>query len=154
MNKHWTKCVSVTTGGKPHFWVARDKPKGFLLCWVIWCRRKKTWTVERADGVVLTEAASEQDAKDWVDRDGLSPMMHAAREAMAGMSENQLLAMRCGDFYEFLFEQAKVVSAILKLALCKRNNVFMCGVVFHAAHDYFKRLEEAGYTVVVKEDWK
>src|SRR5262249_46471547 len=60
-----------------------------------------------------------------------------------------LLLFRLGDFYEMFFDDAKEASALLNVALTKRNGVPMCGVPYHAAHGYIRRLIKAGRPVAV-----
>ncbi len=60
-----------------------------------------------------------------------------------------LLLFRLGDFYEMFFEDAKEGSAILNVALTKRNQTPMCGIPFHAADNYVRRLIKAGRRVAI-----
>jgi len=62
-----------------------------------------------------------------------------------------LLLFRLGDFYEMIFDDARVASDILKLTLTKRNGVPMAGVPFHAAPGYVRRLVKAGKRVAIAE---
>jgi DNA mismatch repair protein MutS len=47
------------------------------------------------------------------------------------------------------FEDAKRAAAVLNLALTKRNEVPMCGIPFHAAEGYLRKLVGAGMRVAV-----
>jgi len=60
-----------------------------------------------------------------------------------------LLLFRLGDFYELFFEDAKEASALLNVALTKRNSVPMCGVPYHAAQNYIAKLIKAGRRVAI-----
>lgn len=65
-----------------------------------------------------------------------------------------ILFYRMGDFYEMFFEDAKIASGILEIALTSRNKkeanpIPMCGVPFRAAQSYIARLIEAGHKVAV-----
>ncbi|MEM7387698.1 MAG: DNA mismatch repair protein MutS, partial [Verrucomicrobiota bacterium] len=53
--------------------------------------------------------------------------------------------------YELFFEDAKVATDILSLALTKRNGIPMCGVPHHAAEGYIGKLIDAGKRVAVAE---
>jgi DNA mismatch repair protein MutS len=67
-----------------------------------------------------------------------------------------LLFYRMGDFFELFFEDAKVASACLDIALTKRGEdsgepVPMCGVPAHSAEAYLARLIKAGHRVAIAE---
>ncbi|NVM22370.1 MAG: DNA mismatch repair protein MutS [Desulfobacterales bacterium] len=67
-----------------------------------------------------------------------------------------ILFYRMGDFYEMFFEDAKVASRILEIALTSRNKkdeeaIPMCGVPHHAAQAYVARLIEQGFKVAICE---
>ncbi|MDE5832761.1 MAG: DNA mismatch repair protein MutS, partial [Desulfovibrio sp.] len=67
-----------------------------------------------------------------------------------------LLFFRMGDFYELFFDDARVASAELQLALTSRNKndpnfVPMCGFPWHAAQPYLTQLLEKGYNVAICE---
>ena len=67
-----------------------------------------------------------------------------------------ILFYRMGDFYEMFFEDAKVASRILGIALTSRGTyngekVPMCGVPHHASKSYVAKLIEAGRKVAVCE---
>ena len=67
-----------------------------------------------------------------------------------------LLFYRMGDFYELFFDDAKVASETLGIALTKRGkhageDVPMCGVPVHAAEDYLHKLIAAGHRVAICE---
>jgi DNA mismatch repair protein MutS len=61
-----------------------------------------------------------------------------------------------GDFYEMFFEDAKIASRILEIALTSRNKndekpIPMCGIPYHAANAYIAPLIEEGLKVAICE---
>ncbi len=81
--------------------------------------------------------------------DALTPMMQQYQRLRRSVPEDVLLLFRLGDFYELFFEDAKEASSLLNLALTKRNGVPMCGMPYHAAHNYIAKLIKAGRRVAV-----
>ena len=77
----------------------------------------------------------------------LSPMMQQYQRLRASVPADTLLLFRLGDFYELFFEDAKIASGLLNLALTKRNEVPMCGMPYHAAQGYIAKLITAGHRV-------
>ena len=82
-------------------------------------------------------------------RDALTPMMQQYRRLRSSIPADTLLLFRLGDFYELFFEDAKEASALLNVALTKRNGVPMCGVPYHAAQTYIAKLIKAGRRVAI-----
>src|SRR5438874_1913915 len=82
-------------------------------------------------------------------RDALTPMMQQYRRLRGSIPADTLLLFRLGDFYELFFEDAKEASALLNVALTKRNGVPMCGVPYHAAQIYVAKLIKAGRRVAI-----
>jgi DNA mismatch repair protein MutS len=82
-------------------------------------------------------------------RDALTPMMQQYRRLRGSIPADTLLLFRLGDFYELFFEDAKEASALLNVALTKRNGVPMCGVPYHAAQSYIAKLIKAGRRVAI-----
>src|SRR5213596_534114 len=82
-------------------------------------------------------------------RDALTPMMQQYRRLRGSIPADTLLLFRLGDFYELFFEDAKEASALLNVALTKRNGVPMCGVPYHAAQTYIAKLIKAGRRVAI-----
>src|SRR5258707_6572024 len=82
-------------------------------------------------------------------QDALSPMMQQYQRLRKSIPPDTFLLFRLGDFYEMFFDDAKEASALLNVALTKRNGVPMCGVPYHAAHGYIRRLINAGRRVAV-----
>jgi DNA mismatch repair protein MutS len=82
-------------------------------------------------------------------KDALSPMMQQYQRLRKSIPPDTLLLFRLGDFYEMFFDDAKEASGLLNVALTKRNGVPMCGVPYHAAHGYIRRLIKAGRRVAI-----
>jgi DNA mismatch repair protein MutS len=82
-------------------------------------------------------------------QDALTPMMQQYQRLRKSIPPDTLLLFRLGDFYEMFFDDAKEASALLNVALTKRNGVPMCGVPYHAAQGYIRRLINAGKRVAV-----
>src|ERR1700751_4209080 len=82
-------------------------------------------------------------------RDALTPMMQQYHRLRKSIPADTLLLFRLGDFYELFFEDAKEASALLNVALIKRNTVPMCGVPYHAAQSYIAKLIKAGRRVAI-----
>src|SRR5262245_6231166 len=82
-------------------------------------------------------------------QDALTPMMQQYQRMRKSIPSDTLLLFRLGDFYEMFFDDAKKASVLLNLALTKRNGVPMCGVPYHAAQGYIRRLINAGRRVAV-----
>ncbi len=67
-----------------------------------------------------------------------------------------LLFYRMGDFYELFFDDAKVASQILDIALTKRGknageDIPMCGVPVHAAEAYLQKLIASEHKIAICE---
>src|SRR6476620_5134969 len=82
-------------------------------------------------------------------QDALSPMMQQYQRLRKSIPADTFLLFRLGDFYEMFFDDAKEASALLNVALTKRNGVPMCGMPYHAAHGYIRKLIDAGKRVAV-----
>ena len=82
-------------------------------------------------------------------QDALTPMMQQYQRLRKSIPADTLLLFRLGDFYELFFEDAKEASAILNVALTKRNEVPMCGVPHHAVQNYIAKLIKAGRRVAI-----
>lgn len=84
----------------------------------------------------------------------LTPAMQQYHR-MKSECEEAILFFRMGDFYEMFYEDAKVCSRVLGLALTSRSKgpdaTPMAGVPYHAADPYIRRLLRAGYKVAICE---
>ncbi|MBN1225071.1 MAG: DNA mismatch repair protein MutS, partial [Candidatus Aminicenantes bacterium] len=65
--------------------------------------------------------------------------------------QDSLLFFRLGDFYEMFYEDAKVASPVLEIALTSRQKVPMCGVPHHAVEVYLTKLLRHGFKVAICE---
>jgi len=65
--------------------------------------------------------------------------------------QDTLLFFRLGDFYEMFYEDAKIASSVLEIALTSRQKVPMCGVPYHAAESYLAKLLRRGFKVAICE---
>ena len=84
-----------------------------------------------------------------------TPMIRQYLE-VKGRHSDYLLFYRMGDFYELFFDDAKIASAELGIALTKRGkledkDIPMCGVPAHSSQTYLSRLINLGYKVAVAE---
>src|SRR5438477_5394442 len=87
--------------------------------------------------------------------DAPTPMMTQYRR-LKDEAGDALLFYRMGDFFELFFDDAKIASACLDIALTKRGEdagepIPMCGVPMHAAESYLARLIKAGHQVAIAE---
>lgn len=85
----------------------------------------------------------------------LSPAMKKYLELKAQYPDC-VVFYRLGDFYEIFFDDAKEISAAIGLTLTGRacgleEKAPMCGVPYHAANLYIKKLVELGYKVAIAE---
>jgi DNA mismatch repair protein MutS len=65
-----------------------------------------------------------------------------------------ILFFRMGDFYEMFFDDAKLASRMLGIALTSRDkerDIPMCGIPYHSAKNYIARLVKEGYKVALCE---
>lgn len=85
----------------------------------------------------------------------LSPMMQQYMK-IKDQHKDHILFFRLGDFYEMFFEDAKLVSKELELTLTGKEcglpeRAPMCGVPYHSANSYIRRLIDKGYKVAICE---
>ncbi|MFH1093657.1 MAG: DNA mismatch repair protein MutS [Candidatus Omnitrophota bacterium] len=85
----------------------------------------------------------------------LTPMMSQYLQIKRN-HEDAILFFRLGDFYEMFFDDAKIASSILGLALTSRGSgkssrVPMCGIPYHASDNYIARLLKAERKVAICE---
>jgi len=84
-----------------------------------------------------------------------SPLMRQYCEIKRGYPD-AILLFRVGDFYEMFYEDARIASNLLSIALTSRdkssaNPVPLCGVPYHAAQGYIEKLLKVGRTVALCE---
>ncbi|WP_124057454.1 DNA mismatch repair protein MutS [Vaginisenegalia massiliensis] len=84
-----------------------------------------------------------------------TPMMEQYLSIKA-QNPDAILFFRLGDFYEMFNEDALEAARILEITLTSRNKnadnpIPMCGVPYHSARDYIKRLVESGKKVAICE---
>ena len=79
-----------------------------------------------------------------------SPMLKQYREIKEKYPD-YILFFRLGDFYEMFFDDAITVSRELELVLTSRAGSPMCGVPFHSAEIYIKKLIDAAFKVAICE---
>ena len=70
--------------------------------------------------------------------------------------QDSLLFFRMGDFYELFFSDAEIASDALNIILTKRGqhkgkDIPMCGVPFHSAESYIKKLLDQNIKVAICE---
>ena len=85
----------------------------------------------------------------------LSPMMQQYLDIKAAHKDH-VLFFRLGDFYEMFFDDAVKISKELELTLTGRDcglpeRAPMCGIPYHSAETYIKKLIERGYKVAICE---
>ncbi|MGN0905573.1 MAG: DNA mismatch repair protein MutS [Bullifex sp.] len=80
----------------------------------------------------------------------LTPMMRQYMEIKKEHSD-EVLFFRLGDFYEMFFEDAVEISHLLNLTLTHRAGHPMCGIPYHAAKTYLRRLLDMGKKVAICE---
>src|ERR1051325_4000573 len=88
----------------------------------------------------------------------LSPAMKQYQQFKA-QYPGYVLFFRMGDFYEMFWEDAKIASKVLGVALTSRSRggidaddaIPMAGVPFHAVESYLRRMIPAGYKVAICE---
>ncbi|RJF94244.1 DNA mismatch repair protein MutS [Sphingomonas cavernae] len=82
--------------------------------------------------------------------------MMAQYLALKAEAQDCLLFYRMGDFFELFFDDAKIASAALDIALTARGEhdgkpIPMCGVPAHSAEAYLARLIKAGHRVAIAD---
>jgi DNA mismatch repair protein MutS len=84
------------------------------------------------------------------EKDSLTPMMDQYHRIKKNYQDT-LLFFRLGDFYEMFYQDAKIASSVLEIALTSRQKVPMCGVPYHAAESYLAKLLRRGLKVAICE---
>ncbi len=85
----------------------------------------------------------------------MSPMMRQYLE-IKEQNKDCIIFFRLGDFYEMFFDDAKLASKELELALTGRDcgleeRAPMCGVPYHSCDAYIARMVEKGYKIAICE---
>ena len=80
----------------------------------------------------------------------LTPMMEQYLR-IKRQHKDCLLFFRLGDFYELFYEDARIASSVLEIALTSRQKVPMCGVPYHAVDTYLVKLMKKGFKVAICE---
>jgi DNA mismatch repair protein MutS len=88
-------------------------------------------------------------------RRGETPMMRQFHE-LKRQAGDALLLFRMGDFYELFERDAEIAAPALDLVLTTRDKdtedpVAMCGVPYHAAEGYIRKLLAEGFSVAIAE---
>lgn len=84
------------------------------------------------------------------EKNSTTPMMEQYHRIKKS-HQDSLLFFRLGDFYEMFYEDAKIASSILEIALTSRQKVPMCGIPYHSADSYISKLLRSGYKIAVCE---
>jgi DNA mismatch repair protein MutS len=82
-----------------------------------------------------------------------TPMMQQYSRIKQG-HRDAILFFRLGDFYEMFQRDAQEASRILGLTLTARHGIPMCGIPYHASHNYISRLLSAGKKIAICEQTK
>ena len=90
-----------------------------------------------------------------IDRSKVSPMMQQYLSTKDSYPDH-ILFFRLGDFYEMFFEDALTASRVLEITLTGKDcglpeRAPMCGIPYHSAEIYTKKLIENGYRVAIAE---
>ncbi|GMO64122.1 MAG: DNA mismatch repair protein MutS [Endomicrobiia bacterium] len=80
----------------------------------------------------------------------MTPLMQQYWDIKSRYS-NMVLFFRLGDFYEMFSDDAIKVAPILEVVLTQRNGVSMCGVPYHSANSYIRKLIAKGLKVAICE---
>jgi DNA mismatch repair protein MutS len=64
-------------------------------------------------------------------------------------NDDRILLMCCGDFYEAIGEDAKVVADVCGIVLTKRDDYYMTGFPHHTLDTYLPKLVRAGHNVAI-----
>ncbi len=84
----------------------------------------------------------------------VTPAMRQYAEQKAQVPD-AILFFRMGDFYEMFYEDAKIASRVLGLALTSRSKgespIPLAGIPYHALESYLSKMVNAGYKVAISE---
>jgi DNA mismatch repair protein MutS len=84
------------------------------------------------------------------EKDSVTPMMEQYFRVKSQYPD-AILFFRLGDFYEMFYEDAKIGSRVLEIALTSRQKIPMCGVPYHAVDSYLAKMLRRGYKVAICE---
>lgn len=79
-----------------------------------------------------------------------TPMMRQYQE-IKDRHRDKILFFRLGDFYEMFQADAREASRLLGLTLTHRQGEPMCGIPYHSAQPYIRKLLDAGRSIAVCE---
>ena len=79
-----------------------------------------------------------------------TPMMRQYQE-IKDRHRDKVVFFRLGDFYEMFHDDAREASRLLGLTLTQRQGEPMCGIPYHSAQPYIRKLLEAGKSIAVCE---
>lgn len=79
-----------------------------------------------------------------------TPMMRQYQE-IKDRHRDKILFFRLGDFYEMFQDDARLASRLLGLTLTHRHGEPMCGIPYHSAQPYIRKLLDAGKSIAVCE---
>ncbi len=79
-----------------------------------------------------------------------TPLMQQYKKIKEAYKDYVLL-FRLGDFYEFFYQDAIEISALLNLVLTQRNKVPMCGIPSHSLDTYIQKLVVAKKKIAICE---
>ncbi|OGL42022.1 MAG: DNA mismatch repair protein MutS [Candidatus Schekmanbacteria bacterium GWA2_38_11] len=87
--------------------------------------------------------------------ENLTPMMQQYHR-IKSQYQDAILFFRMGDFYEMFFDDAKIASKALQIALTTRGknigeDIPLCGIPFHAIDTYLPKLISQGFKVAICE---
>ena len=82
--------------------------------------------------------------------DDLTPMMRQYYQ-IKEEHQDKVLFFRLGDFYEMFDSDAIEISKLLNLTLTHRGKTPMCGIPYHSARNYLKRLLDADKKIAICE---
>ena len=78
-----------------------------------------------------------------------TPIMQQYQDAK-DKHPGMLLLFRIGDFYEFFYDDAKLIAQVLGLTLTSRDKIIpMAGFPHHALQPHLQKLLQAGYRVAI-----
>ena len=80
----------------------------------------------------------------------MTPLMRQYREIKEKYC-GMILFFRLGDFYEMFADDAVKAAPVMEVVLTHRAGTPMCGVPYHSANSYIRKLINKGFKVAVCE---